>query len=68
MTAESLRQRDNLQASPEPVFCDEQYDCVKPVFCAVARAAKEKAAIAANMLGEIFLIIKTVAAVCTVGG
>lgn len=41
---------------------------MNPVFCAVARAAKQRAAIATNMLGEIDLIVKTVAALCTVGG
>lgn len=41
---------------------------MNPVFCAVARAAKQSAAIAANIVGEIGLIVETAAAVCTVGG
>lgn len=52
VTTKDLKQRGHLQGSPDPVFCDEQYDWVNPVVCAVARAVKQRAAIAANMAGK----------------
>lgn len=41
------------KASPDPVFCDEQYDCVNPEPCAVANAPNQRATIATIMLDHI---------------
>ena len=35
------------------MFCDEQYDCVKPVLCAVASTLNKRVATATNMVDKV---------------
>jgi hypothetical protein len=48
------------------VFCDEQYDCVKPVLCAVASTLNKRVTTATNMVDKVGVNVDMMTRMCRV--